>query len=181
MRPLKCLAASQIILSLFSFWPMIDAETVQNPGVNHWTVPSPHVGPRDAPQLHRADRGHRDHSIPGTRSLVRSLFTPRFWTVSSTRVERSASRFGSLAAPTKRQELIPAALDIGSSIRGQAAGILLFSRAAAPATPRAYQSALRAAGINHAPGPTRGTAHVLSRNGKLPSRHRPRISLSSAG
>jgi hypothetical protein len=43
--------------------------------------------------------------------------------------------------------LIPAALDIDSSIKGRAAGSLLISRAAAPPTPRAYQSALRAAGI----------------------------------
>jgi hypothetical protein len=43
-------------------WPLRPSKYL---GVSHWTVPSLRIGPRDDPQLHRADRGPRDHSIPG--------------------------------------------------------------------------------------------------------------------
>src|ERR1700733_332105 len=48
--------------------------------------------------------------------------------------------------------LIPAARKSDAPIGGRAAGILLISRAAAPPTPRAYQSALWAAGMTPGQG-----------------------------
>src|SRR6185437_4430139 len=52
------------------------------------------------------------------------------------------------APPWLGQPVIPAARTLDSSVACRAAGISLISRAAATPTLRAYQSALRAAGIN---------------------------------
>jgi DNA replication protein DnaC len=57
-----------------------------------------------------------------------------------------------LAEAAHANQLIPAARSLDLFHDRRAAGILLISRAAAPPTPRAYQSALRAAGISRALG-----------------------------
>jgi hypothetical protein len=68
----------------------VKKETVQNLGVNRWTVPSLRVGSRDDLQPHRADRGHRDHSVPGAEVPSGPCSPPDSGRSHATRMSRSS-------------------------------------------------------------------------------------------
>ncbi len=86
------------------------------------------------------DRGYADKSREPDRPRGEDDVGPR-WFVPFKRSK------GCDTTPEQKR-LIPAGRMFDSSVYGRPAGILLISRAAAPPTPRAYQSAFRPTGIN---------------------------------
>ena len=79
--------------------------------------------------------------------------------------ETSHPRTARRRVPTHLRRLIPVARTLDSSVDCRAAGISLISRAAATPTLRAYQSALRAAGMKDERG--RSKADVARRRSSL--------------
>jgi hypothetical protein len=121
--------------------------------VSHPCAVAATVGPRStvSPKNDRGKRRPRPRSVRGrhdrpSKSVIRKREKPPSLCLFRLALGRRAAM---PCSPRSRRIrcIIPAARSLDSSVGGRAAGISLISRAAATPTLRAYQSALRAAGI----------------------------------